>query len=136
MQIHGILETALYVADVDRSAAFYRRLFGFPTLLESDRLVALAIDGRDVLLLFPVGATSQPLPTAGGVIPPHGGSGWLHLALAIAADDWDGWKRRLAAEAVPVESEVTWPTGARSLYFRDPDGHSVELATPGLWSFP
>jgi catechol 2,3-dioxygenase-like lactoylglutathione lyase family enzyme len=28
---------------------------------------------------------------------------------------------------------VGWPRGGRSVYFRDPDGHSVELATPGLW---
>jgi catechol 2,3-dioxygenase-like lactoylglutathione lyase family enzyme len=38
-----------------------------------------------------------------------------------------------ADKAVPVESEVSWPQGGRSLYFLDPDGMVVELATPGLW---
>ncbi|HWQ03343.1 MAG TPA: glyoxalase, partial [Candidatus Nitrosotenuis sp.] len=23
--------------------------------------------------------------------------------------------------------------GGRSIYFRDPDGHSLELVTPGVW---
>ena len=76
MQVGGILETALYVADVKRAAEFYRRLFGFPTLLESERLVALDVAGRSVLLLFPEGGTTEPFPVSGGggVIPPHGGS--------------------------------------------------------------
>ncbi|PYK92782.1 MAG: glyoxalase, partial [Verrucomicrobia bacterium] len=26
-----------------------------------------------------------------------------------------------------------WESEARSLYFRDPDGHMIELATPGIW---
>ena len=29
---------------------------------------------------------------------------------------------------------MKWPRGGESLYFRDPDGHLVELATPGLWA--
>jgi catechol 2,3-dioxygenase-like lactoylglutathione lyase family enzyme len=76
MQVGGVLETALYVADVKRSAEFYRSIFGFPTLLESERLIALDVAGRSVLLLFPEGGTSQPfaVPGGGGVIPPHGGS--------------------------------------------------------------
>jgi catechol 2,3-dioxygenase-like lactoylglutathione lyase family enzyme len=35
---------------------------------------------------------------------------------------------------VSIEGEMKWPRGGTSLYFRDPDGHLVELATPGLWS--
>src|SRR4051794_12045731 len=76
MRVGGILETALYVTDVKRSAEFYRRLFGFPTLLESERLIALDVVGKGVLLLFPEGGTNEPFPVpgGGGVIPPHGGS--------------------------------------------------------------
>ena len=32
-----------------------------------------------------------------------------------------------------VESRIGWLRGGTSLYFRDPDGHSLEVATPGLW---
>ena len=134
MKVGGILETALCVDDVTRSAAFYRRVFGFPTLLESDRLIALNVADRDVLLLFPEGGTSEPFAVPGGVIPPHGGSGELHFAFSIDADDLEAWERHLEAEAVAIESTVSWPGGARSLYFRDPDRHLVELITGGFWT--
>jgi catechol 2,3-dioxygenase-like lactoylglutathione lyase family enzyme len=135
MDVGGILETALYVADVRRSADFYRGLFGFGALLETDRLIALDVAGRDVLLLFQAGATSEPftLPDGGGVIPGHDGTGRNHFALSIAADDFEPWRSRLEAEGVAVESVVNWPGGCRSLYFRDPDGHLAELITPGFW---
>lgn len=132
--VSGIVETALTVADPVRAAEFYRRLFGFRTLVESERLIALDVAGKDVLLLFQAGATSEPLETSGGVIPPHGCTGASHLAFSITADDLNSWQERLAAEGVAVESIVDWSGNARSLYFRDPDGHLVELLTPGFWS--
>lgn len=131
--VRGILETALSVKDVQKSAAFYRRLFGFETLLESERLIALDVVGRNVLLLFKQGATMEPFPTPGGVIPGHGVTGVNHLAFSIAAEDLPDWEERLAADGVPVESRVNWPGGAQSLYFRDPDNHLAELITPGFW---
>lgn len=133
-RISGILETALYCADVAKSAEFYRRLFGFRTLLESDRLIALDVAGKNVLLLFKAGATKEPAETAGGVIPPHGAAGPSHLAFSIDSKDLAPWEQQLTAARVEVESTVAWPGGAKSLYFRDPDGHLVELLTPGFWS--
>src|SRR5262245_27963025 len=70
MRVEGILETALYVSDPAMTAAFYRRLFGFGTLLESDRLVALDVAGKNVLLLFRGGPTGEPFRTPGGVSQP------------------------------------------------------------------
>src|SRR4051812_29887298 len=134
MQVSGILETALSVADPAASAAFYKRLFGFATLFDSDRLVALNVAGRGVLLLFREGATEEPAALPGGIIPPHGASGRGHLAFSIAAEDVEPWQKRLDAEGVTVESVVTWTGGARSLYFRDPDQHLLELITPGFWA--
>ena len=137
MQVGGILETALYVSDIKRAAEFYCRLFGFPTLLESERLIALDVSGRCVLLLFPEGGTTEPFPVpgGGGVIPPHGGfPGGYHFAFSIASEDVESWQRRLESVGVAVESLVTWPGGAKSLYFRDPDGNLAELITPGFWS--
>ena len=134
MQVSGILETALYVADPAAAAAFYRRLFGFGTLLESERLVALDVAGRNVLLLFRRGATGEAVATSGGVIPGHAGTAPTHFAFSIAAADVEPWQARLAAEGVAVESVVTWPRGARSVYFRDPDGNLAELITRGFWA--
>jgi catechol 2,3-dioxygenase-like lactoylglutathione lyase family enzyme len=134
MRVGGIIETALYVANIPRAADFYRRVFRFPTLFASDRLVALDVAGRNVLLLFPEGGTAEPFPVPGGVIPPHGGSGPGHFAFSIDSDDVEAWKRHLESSGVAVESVVNWPAGATSLYFRDPDGNLAELITPGFWS--
>ena len=128
----GLLESALYVADLDRSAEFYRRIFGFPLIFsEANRMRALSVAGRQVLLLFRVGACTQPSPGSGGTIPPHDGSGNLHFAFAVAEDELQPWRDWLATNGVAIESEVK--CGGTSLYFRDPDGHLVELITPGCW---
>jgi catechol 2,3-dioxygenase-like lactoylglutathione lyase family enzyme len=132
-RITGLLETALYVEDLARSREFYRGLLQFPVMLDTPRLVALDAGGNGVLLLFKAGESGQDIPTRGGVVPGHGGSGILHLAFAIPAEDYAAWSARLADAGIPIRSEVRWPAGGTSLYFDDPDGHVVELATPGLW---
>jgi catechol 2,3-dioxygenase-like lactoylglutathione lyase family enzyme len=134
LPVTGLLETGLYVEDVARSRAFYTRLFGFPILVEDDRLCALDVAGRGVLLLFRRGGATDTVHIPGGAIPGHDGHGTLHYALAIGADQLEPWTRRLQSEGIEIESRVTWPRGGVSLYFRDPDGHLVELATPGVWA--
>jgi catechol 2,3-dioxygenase-like lactoylglutathione lyase family enzyme len=131
--ITGLLETSVYAKDVERTAAFYRDLFGFKTLIDSPRLVAFEVADRHVLLVFQRGATEADVADARGTIPGHDGAGRLHLALSIAAADLDAWRTRLAERAIPIAGEYQWPRGGTSLYFRDPDGALVELATPGLW---
>lgn len=129
----GILETALYVADLDRARRFYEAAAGLTAMLVSPRLVAMDAGARGVLLLFKAGATSDDFVDAGGVIPGHEGTGRLHMAFSIAAADYDAWKAHFAALGLPLAGEVSWPRGGRSLYLRDPDGHAVEFCTPGLW---
>jgi catechol 2,3-dioxygenase-like lactoylglutathione lyase family enzyme len=131
--VEGVLETAVYARDLARTAAFYRRLFAFPTLLESPRLVAFDVAGKSVLLVFQAGATAEDITDARGIIPGHDGSGRMHFALSIPAADLDAWRRRLAEKGVAIAGEYRWPRGGTSLYFHDPDGAVVELATPGLW---
>ena len=57
----------------------------------------------------------------------------MHVAFSIAADELEDWQRHLQAKGVLLESRIEWPRGGVSIYFRDPDGHLLELATPGLW---
>ena len=132
-RIRRVLETALYCDRVESTAAFYRSILDRDPLLVSGRLVALDDGEGTVLLLFQRGESTAPLSTPGGVVPGHDGSGPVHLAFAIAADEVAAWAGRLRELGIEIESEVRWPRGGRSLYFRDPDGRSVELATPGLW---
>ena len=130
--IRRLLEAALYSDDVAGTATFYERLLGRPPMLQSDRLVAFDAGEATVLLIFHRGH-AQPLPTSGGVVPGHDGAGRVHIAFAIDRSDLTPWESRLEALGIPIESRVTWESGGVSLYFRDPDGRFVELATPGLW---
>lgn len=132
-RIDGIIETALYADDLPRAVAFYDDLFGFPHLFESERLVALDVGGRSVLLLFLRGGSAEAQDLPGGRIPAHDGQGPLHMAFAIPKEALGPWEARLQARGIEISGRVTWPKGGESLYFRDPDGHMLEIATPGLW---
>lgn len=132
-RIAGVLETSLYVDDLPRAARFYEEALGFAPIFMDSRLHAYDCGRRSVLLLFARGTTSAAAPLPGGVIPPHEGAGRLHLAFAVASEDMPAWEERLLRLGVAVEARMTWPRGGKSLYFRDPEGNLVELATPGLW---
>jgi catechol 2,3-dioxygenase-like lactoylglutathione lyase family enzyme len=140
--VSRFLETALYVEDVAAVSRFYREVLGFAVLRgaapdgpgpNEPIFTALAVPGGTVLLLFQTGRFTTPTQLPGGTIPPHDGRGQLHLAFAIDAAQLSAWRTRLAEAGVPVEGEVRWARGGASLYFRDPAGNLVELATPGLW---
>lgn len=133
-ELRGILETALDVQDLAVSADFYRRALGLKVMERNERLCAFAIAGRDVLILFQRDEAARTLESAGGEIPPHGSSGASHFAFSVDREELERWEQELAANGVAIESRVKWPRGGRSVYFRDPDGHLVELATPGIWS--
>lgn len=129
-RIGCVLETALYVADLDRSAAFYQRVLGFSLASEPiDRMCALSITADQVLLLFRKGGSVRATVTPYGTIPPTDGDGSLHVAFCIPSSDFELWQDRLGRSGVDVESLVTWPEGGRSIYFRDPDNHAIELKT-------
>ena len=127
-QTDGILESSLYVDDVARSARFYEKIFGFAVISDfGERGCALRAGNRQVLLLFKKRGSLSWLSA-------HDGDGELHLAFAISPTEltiWEGW---LAENGIAVDEKRAWALGGESLYFRDPDRHLIELATPGIWS--
>ena len=131
-KVRRVLETALDCDDLQRTAAFYKSLLNVTPMLDTERLVAIDAGEGTVLLLFQRGAAT-PLETPGGLIPGHEPGGPGHLAFAIDVSEAAGWDARLAELGIAIESRVRWPLGGLSVYFRDPDNRSVELATPGLW---
>ena len=133
-KIDGILETSLYVCDMERSVAFYSKVIGLDVMMTSPRLTAFDAGQAGVLLVFERGSTAEDIPTKGGVVPGHEGEGRLHMAFKISAGELEPWREYLTRSGVSVYSEVVWPAGGTSLYFHDPDGHVIELATPGLWA--
>ena len=132
-RIRRIVETALDCDDLARSAAFYTALLDATPMVSGDRLVALDAGEGTVLLLFQRGLSAQPVELPGGVVPAHDAGGPGHLAFAIDPGDVAAWEARLGELGVAIESRVRWERGGFSLYFRDPDDRSVELATPGIW---
>lgn len=132
--VDGVLETVLYVDDLERAVAFYRDVLGLrPMAGDGTRFQAFDAGARQVLLLFIRGGTLEPVPAPVGMIPSHDGAGPLHVGFAIPAVAYEPWRERLSARGVAIESETRWDRGGRSLYFRDPDNHLVELITPGIW---
>jgi catechol 2,3-dioxygenase-like lactoylglutathione lyase family enzyme len=131
--ILGVLETVLYVDDFARACLFYEQILGLSSIYRDQRLCTYDVGGRGVLLLFLRGQSLQPVKLPGGTIPPHDGSGPVHIAFSIAADALGVWEARLKEADIVIEGRTTWPRGGTSIYFRDPDSHLVELATPGLW---
>ena len=132
--IEGIVETILYVEDMARAVAFYRDELGFePMVGDPVRFQSFKAGARQVLLLFKRGATREPTEEPGGIIPPHDGGGSHHIGFAVTPAAYEAWLVRLRARGIAIESETQWERGGRSVYFRDPDGHLLELITPGIW---
>jgi len=127
-KIDGILESSLYVSDVPCSVRFYEETFGFRVISEfGERGCALHAGPHQVLLLFKKGASRE-------IQSPHDGDGELHLAFAIPSAELANWESLLQQRGIAVEEKRNWEAGGYSLYFRDPDRHLIELATPGTWS--
>jgi len=133
-ELDGVLETALYTDDMERARAFYEGVLELKSIFGDSRLTAYGVAPRSVLLIFKRGSATQTVTMPGGTIPGHDGGGPLHIAFAIGRDELARWEQHLAARGVAIEGATTWSRGGRSIYFRDPDGHLLELATPGLWS--
>jgi catechol 2,3-dioxygenase-like lactoylglutathione lyase family enzyme len=132
-RIRRVLETILYCDDLPHAAGFYETLLQCAPMLRTPRVVAFDSGEGTVLLLFDRRAAAASLPSPGGMIPGHTGSGPAHIAFAIDRSEVTAWEQRLGELGIGIESRVHWERGGESLYFRDPEGHSVELATPGTW---
>jgi len=127
-KLDGILESSLYVDDLPRSVRFYQEIFGFPVISDfGERGCAMHAGPHQVLLLFKKGASRE-------ILSPHDGDGELHIAFAIPAVELAAWESWLGKKGIAVEEKRSWELGGWSLYFRDPDRHLIELATPGVWS--
>ncbi|GAB4358025.1 MAG: VOC family protein [Oricola sp.] len=129
----GMLETALYVADLDAAERFYGSVMGLRRIARVDGRHVFFACGAGVLLLFNPERTMQPPSNPAMPVPAHGARGPGHACFRVAAVDMDAWRDHLEGAGVAIEADFRWPNGARSIYFRDPDGNSLEIAEPKLW---
>lgn len=126
-----IFETCLYAEDLAAAEDFYVRVMGLELASKMPgRGLAFACDNGVLLVFDPRRTRVRDM-----AVPTHGTDGAGHMAFRIRPAEIDTWREHLAARAVPIETEVEWPQGGRSIYFRDPAGNSIELAPPTLWGF-
>jgi catechol 2,3-dioxygenase-like lactoylglutathione lyase family enzyme len=132
MRANQILETCLCVDDLDRAERFYRDALGLELHDRQDGRHVFFRCGQQMFLLFDSRASSQ----ADGKIPPHGTTGPGHVCFTAREDELPQWQAHLTSQGIAIESIVEWPGGGHSLYFRDPAGNCLEIATPRIWGMP
>lgn len=126
MKIDGIFETHLTVQNLDRSIAFYQEILGLRLLRRSNErnfaFLWAGEPGRSMLGLWEVGT---------GPLRQH-----LHFAFRVSLDNLLRAPVELAEKGVTALNFVNQPTDepvvfpwmpAASIYFQDPDGHSIEF---------
>jgi catechol 2,3-dioxygenase-like lactoylglutathione lyase family enzyme len=115
----GLRHAAIWVRDMDRSLPFYRAILGFELEWQPDADNAYLTSGTDNIALHRLAPGQDP----------SGVQTLDHLGLAVReAADVDRWAEYLEASGVRiVQAPRTHRDGARSLYFRDPDGILIQL---------
>lgn len=137
-ELSGIAETTLFVADVEPARTFYEDVFGLEPFHHDEHGAAYEVAADQLLLVVSREKARRPSVTPGGEIPPCLASpgeplGAGHVAFRVPREGLAAWRTRLADFGVEIAGDVAWERGGHSLYVRDPDGHLVELATPGIW---
>ncbi|HLV94865.1 MAG TPA: VOC family protein [Candidatus Acidoferrales bacterium] len=132
-RVQAVLETSLYVTDLHRAIGFYVNVLGLRLIpdgyFEGGRGAALQVgNGPSVLLLFRPEITRRE-----GPLPAHGTTGAGHVAFRIGLHDLPAWREQLRQHGVAIEQEVAFGNSPPSIYFRDPDGNSLELAVADIW---
>lgn len=131
MRVGRILETCLYVNDLEAARLFYCDVLGLEFESSQPGRHLFLKCGEAMLLLFDPKISSR----SDSDFPIHGSVGPGHVAFATGHQELAQWRSVLDRHRVPIERDLTWPGGGRSIYFRDPAGNSVELATPDIWGF-
>ncbi len=126
----GLRHLALNVRDLPAMRRFYVDLLGFAVEWEPDSDNIYLSSGVDNLALHrsPEDGHAGLPPRAVG--DQRAGPGALdHLGLIVrSADDVDRWAAFLEGNGVTLSAKPkTHRDGARSCYFRDPDGNSVQI---------
>jgi catechol 2,3-dioxygenase-like lactoylglutathione lyase family enzyme len=124
-QLEGIDHVALAVRDVDLSAAWYIEVLGLERRFEDvwGSYPAVVGVGSTSLALFPV--KGEPAPTPG-----RSTLTMRHVAFRVDRFNFQAARTELDQRGIPIEFQDHGI--AHSFYFRDPDGHQIEITTYDL----
>jgi catechol 2,3-dioxygenase-like lactoylglutathione lyase family enzyme len=120
----GLRHLALNVRDLAAMKHFYGDLLGFAVEWEPDPDNIYLSSGIDNLALH---RSTQPVGGAAGTTPAKGTLD--HLGLIVRQpEDVDRWAAFLESRGVTMDARPrTHRDGARSCYFSDPDGNSIQI---------
>ena len=122
-KIEALDHVALAVRDVERSARWYADVLGFKREHEGmwDGVPIFVGNGAAAIALFPV------RDKAGSTSRDHAPVRTLHFAFRTDRENFLHAQDELKKRAIPFDfqdHEIS-----RSIYFRDPDGHEIEITT-------
>jgi len=123
MELEGIDHVALAVRDVERSARWYIEVLGFERLHEGmwNGIPVFIGKGTTAIALFPVRGDDSKSATRTSKIR------MLHLAFRANRNGFLSAQEELKRRGIKFEfqdHEIS-----HSIYFRDPDGHELEITT-------
>ncbi|MHA1190412.1 MAG: VOC family protein [Alphaproteobacteria bacterium] len=132
MRAESVLETVLYADDLDAVEQFYGGVLGLEKITRDPVRHVFFRCGAQVLLIFNPHETEMTV-TGGLPVPGHGAHGPGHVCFRADGDAIVRWRGHLEAAGIEIESDMVWPGGGRSIYFRDPVGNCLEFAEPKIW---
>jgi len=123
MQLEGIDHVALAVRDVEEAAKWYADVLGFEQLYEGmwDGIPTFIGKGNTAIALFPVRGDDSKSATRTSKIR------MLHLAFRANRNGFLSAQEELKRRGIKFEFEDH--EISHSIYFRDPDGHQLEITT-------
>lgn len=113
IQTSGIDHIVLHCKDIEHAKKFYTNVLGMTVYREGGGQVFMHAGAQGVALF-----------ERGGEIPLGAGTDLNHLALNVSEGTYESLKAELERHGVAVTGR---PGEDHCIYFRDPDGHRLQL---------
>lgn len=130
-----ITETCLYVDNIEKAERFYSVVMNFHLVKkDKNRHLFYKFENGMLLIFNPATTQNEKSEVNGSPIPVHGATGTSHIAFSVNTLQYFNWKEQLKKHSIKIESEIEWPGGTKSFYFRDPSGNSLEIIHGDMWN--
>ncbi len=113
LENRGIGHVGLKVSNLEKSRKFYHEILGLKSETKGQS-TAFVPSGSDTLVLYEAGA----------------GASDFHFGFRLdSPSQVDEWKHWLRSNNIRIYEDITGGDHPRSIKFRDPDGHWIEIAS-------